>query len=97
MDFWTFVTIVVIIVVLGHVRNKADIGLQTNKVREVTKKEIDDLKQRVNDLEKLSNKVIEKRLQAIETIVVDSDYHLTMKFRELLEEENNEERCLFNP
>jgi hypothetical protein len=97
MDFWTFITIVVIIVILGNFRNKADIALQANKVREATKKEIDDLKQRVNELEKLPKKGIEKRLQAIETIVVDSDYYLTMKFKELLEDDKNENRNLYNP
>lgn len=89
MDFWTFITIAMIIYVLDNVRSKADRGFQTNTVREVTKKEIDDLKQRVNELEKFSKISIEKRHRAVETIVVDSDYHLTMKFKELLEDDNN--------
>ena len=95
MDFWTFITIVVIIVILGNVRNKADIDLKATKVREATKKEIDDLKQRVKELEIFSKKGIEKRLQAIETIVVDSDYHLTMKFKELLDDDNSKDGYLF--
>ena len=95
MDFWTFITIVVIIVILGNVRNKADIDLKATKVREATKKEIDDLKQRVKELERFSKKGIEKRLQAIETIVVDSDYHLTMKFKELLDDDNSKDGYLF--
>ncbi|MGD9158662.1 MAG: hypothetical protein PVG39_09665 [Desulfobacteraceae bacterium] len=96
MDFWTFIAIVVFSVILSNVRNKVDIALQVNKVREATKKEIDDLNQRVNELEKRPKKGIEKRLQAIETIVVDDDYHLTMKFKELLNDENNENRNLYN-
>ena len=96
MDFWTFATIVVIIVVSGNIRNKTYIELQANKVRKVTKKEIYDLKQRVKELEKLSKKNIEKRLKAIETIVVDNDYYLTMKFKELMEDENSEDRSFFN-
>ena len=56
---------------------------------------MDDLTLRVNELEKLPKKSIEKKLQAIETIVVDSDYHLTMKFKELLEDDRNEDRYLF--
>ena len=85
MDFWTFITIIVIIVISGNVRKKADIALQADKVRETTEKEIDDLKQRVNKLEKFSKKGVEKRLQAIETIVVDSDYQLNMKFKKMIE------------
>ena len=91
MDFWTFITIIVIIVIFGNARNKAYIELQVNKMRENTRKEIEDLRQRVNELEKLPEKGIEKRLQAIETIVVDSDYHLTMKFKELIQEDDWEE------
>lgn len=97
MDFWTFITIVVIIVIFGNIRNKADIDLKATKVREATKKEIDDLKQRVNDLEKFSKKGIEKRLQAIETIVVDNDYQLTMKFKELLDDDSNKDMYIFKP
>ena len=92
MDFWTFSTIVVIVVVLGNIRNNAAIGKNADKESAVMKKEIDDLKQRVNEFEKFSKKGIEKRLQAIESIVVDSDYHLTMKFKELLEADNSEDR-----
>ena len=97
MDFWTFITIVVIVVILGNVKNKADMELHANKVREAAKKEIDDLKQRVNDLEKFSKKGIEKRLQAIETIVVDNDYQLTMKFKELLDDDSNKDMYIFKP
>ena len=97
MDLWTFVTIIVIIVVSGNVKNKAYMGLQADKVRRVMEKEIDDLKQRVNELEEFSKKGIEKRLQAIETIVVDSDYHLTMRFKKVLEDDNSEDEYLFNP
>lgn len=77
------------IFVSGNIRNKANIELQVGKLREITKKEIDDLKQPVNELEKFSQKGIEKRLQTIETIVVDDDYHLTMKFKKLLEDNSN--------
>ena len=57
--------------------------------------EIDDLKQRLYDLENsLGIKGIEKRLQALETIVVDSDYQLSMKFKRELEEKTNEYRSI---
>ena len=49
-----------IIVVLGNFKNKADSELQVTRIREIAKKEIDDLKQRVNELEKFSKKGIEK-------------------------------------
>ena len=97
MDFWTFLTIVVIVIVLSTIRNNTVIGRKANRESAVMKKEIDDLKQRVNELEIFSKKGIEKRLQAIESIVVDSDYHLTMKFKELLENDNSEDGDLYDP
>ena len=81
MDCWTSITIIAIVVVLGSISYKAATALQAKK-----SKEIDDLKQRLNELEKTSNKRIEKRVRALESIVVDGDYLLSMKFKELMED-----------
>ena len=81
MDCWTSITIIAIVVVLGSISYSAATLLQAKK-----SKEIDDLKQRVDELEKNANKRISKRVQALESIIVDGDYHLSMKFKELMED-----------
>ncbi|MGD9159723.1 MAG: hypothetical protein PVG39_15015 [Desulfobacteraceae bacterium] len=86
MDFWTFITVIVIIIVSGDVVKKVSKSLLVSKFRNIHKKEIDDLKSRVNELEKYPGQDIEKRLQAIESIVVDPEHELKMKFKKLLEE-----------
>ena len=86
MDFWTFITVIVIIIVSGDVVKKVSKSLLVFKLRKIHKKEIDALKSRVNELENYPGQEIEKRLQAIESIVVDPEYDLKMKFKKLLEE-----------
>ena len=95
MDFLTFILILVII---GAFKDVIKIRYQrsySDKSGKVIYQEIDDLKQRLYDLENsLGIKGIEKRLQALETIVVDSDYQLSMKFKRELEEKTNEYRSI---
>ncbi len=91
MDVWTFVVIIVSIVVAGDVLRKALQGLQFRKANKVLKQEIEDLKRRVDELEhQAGKKEIEKRLQAIEKIVVDGEYDLNMRIKKALEDKSNE-------
>ena len=86
MDFWTFVGIIVIISVTGDALRKAFTGFQFRKASEVSKREIEDLKRRMAELEnQAGKKEIEKRLQAVETIVVDGSYALNMEIKKALE------------
>ena len=78
MDFWTFVLIVVIIGATKDILKKVFQGSGADKAGKSVAREIDYLKQRLDD--------IEKRLQAVETIVVDEDYHLNMKFKKAFQE-----------
>lgn len=87
MDLWTFIIILVIIGAFKDVYKRKYQKPQTNKAGKVFNQEIDDLKQRINELEKNSGKEIDKRLQALETIVVDSDYQLNMKFKKAFKED----------
>lgn len=87
MDLWTFIIILVIIGAFKGVYKRKYQGQQTDKSGTVINQEIDDLKQRINELEKSSEKEIEKRLQAIETIVVDSEYQLKRKFKKAFKED----------
>jgi hypothetical protein len=88
MDLWTFIIILVIIGAFKEVFIKKYHGPLTNKAGKVIKLEIDDLKQRIYVLEDQTDiKKLEKRLQAIETIVVDSDYQLNMKFKKAFKED----------
>lgn len=86
MDFWTFVTTIVIIIVSGDVIKNLFNSLHVYKANKINIKEIDNMKRRVNDVDSYSKQIIEKRLQAIESIVVDTEYDLKMKFKKLLEE-----------
>ena len=97
MHFLTFVTLIVIIIVAGDVLKKSLKGSQTNNAGKTTDKEIEELKLRIDELDNYTKHKIERRLQAIETIVVDSEYNLEMKFKEILEDDNNEDRYSFNP
>ena len=86
MDLWAFIIILVIIGAFKDVLKKKYQGSRTDKAEQVIDQEIDDLKKRIYELENQSStKGIEKRLQTIETIVVDSDYQLNMKFKRELE------------
>ena len=93
MDFWTFVIILVIICVFKDVLKRK---YQTSRPVIAGKgidREIHDLKQRIEELENLSNiKRIEKRIQALETIITDSDYYLDRKFRKVFREDSDGSR-----
>lgn len=82
MNLWTFIFIIIIIGATGDAFKKAFQGYQSRKGNEVDRQKIKELAQRVNELENSSGiKVIERRLQALESIVVDGDYILDMKFK----------------
>ena len=87
MNFWTFVILIVIIMAVGDVVKKALKGSQTNNAGKNTDKEIEELKLRLDELENYMKHKIEKRIQAIETIVVDSEFNLEMKFKREIEED----------
>ena len=94
MDFWTFVIILVIIGAFKDVIKQKYHGPHSDKMGKTIDQEIDDLKQRIYNLENHPDvERIEKRVQAIETIVVDSDYQLNMKFKRELEEKPDDYRC----
>lgn len=86
MNFFTFVILIVIITVSGDILKKAFKGSQTDNARKTTNKETEELKLRLDELDSYMKHQIEKRLQAIETIVVDSEYNLEMKFKKVIGE-----------
>ncbi len=85
MHVLIFVALIVIIIVAGDVVKKALKGSQTNNAGKTNDRELDELKVRIDELDNHTKHRIEKRLQAIETIVVDSEYNLEMKFKRLIE------------
>ena len=85
MDFWTFITIIVIIFVFRDTLRNIFKSFLAHRLKEENKKEIDELRRRLNEVEKYPGIEIEKRLQAVESIVVDPEYDLKMKFKKLLE------------
>lgn len=87
MNFFTFVILIVIITVLGDILKKAFKGPQTDNAGKTTDNEIEELKARIDELESDMKHQIDKRLQAIETIVVDSEFNLEMKFKREIEED----------
>lgn len=84
MHLLTFVILVVIIIVAGNVVKKAFKGSQTDNAGKTTDNEIEEFKLRLDELENYIKHKIEKRLQAIETIVVDREYNLEMKFKRVI-------------
>lgn len=87
MDFWTFIIILVLIGALKEIVIKKYQRLYPDKTITFVEQEINELKQRIYYLEYHTDiKSIEKRLQAIETIVVDSDYELDTRFKRELKE-----------
>lgn len=88
MDFWTFI---IIIVIIGAFKDVLKRKYQTSRSVVAGKgidQEIYDLKQRIEELENLANtKRIEKRIQALETIITDSDYYLDRKFKKVFRED----------
>ena len=82
MNLWTFICIIVIIGVAGDAFKKVSKGSRSRKDNEADKQKLKELTLRINKLENRSDiKEIEKRLQALESIVVDDDYMLDMKFK----------------
>ena len=87
MSFWTFVGIIIIISVMGDALNKTFQGTRFKKTNEMTNQRIEALIQRIDELEDLADiRGIEKRVQALETIVVDDDYILNSKFKKAMGE-----------
>lgn len=87
MHFFSFVALIVIIIVAGDVIKKAFKESQNNSAGKIIDKEIEELKLRLDELDNYTKHKIEKRLQAIETIVVDREYNLEMKFKRVFEGE----------
>ena len=82
MNLLTFICIIIIIGVIGDVLKKVFQGGQSLKDSEIDRQKIKELTQRINELENRADfKEFERRLQALESIVVDSDYVLDMKFK----------------
>ena len=87
MSFWTFVGIIIIIGAVGNAFKKANQGISFKKANEATRQDIEDLIWRMNELEGRTDlKKIEKRIQALEAIVVDDDYILNSKFKKAMGE-----------
>ena len=86
MDFWTFIILIVIIIVAGDVVKKALHSYQINTSKKSAEKEIEKIKVQMNELDNYTKYRIEKRLQAIETIVVSNEYNLDMKFKRLVDD-----------
>ena len=82
MSIWTLICIIIIISVSGDALRKVFQGLQIKKSNELTAKKINDLLRRIDELENQSGiHGIERRLQALEAIVVDDEYILKNKFK----------------
>lgn len=87
MGFWTFVGVIIIIGAIGDALKKAFQGSHFKKANEDISETIEELTRRINELESRTDyKKIEKRLQALETIVVDDEYILNTKFRKVMGE-----------
>ena len=85
MNFWTFIILIVIIFVSGDVVKKALKESQANNSGTTSDNEIEKLKVRMDELNNYTKHRIEERLQAIETIVVSSEYNLDIKFKRLID------------
>jgi hypothetical protein len=85
MSFWTFVGIIIIIGAIGDALKKAFQGSQFKKANEDINEKVVELTRRINELESRTDyKEIEKRLQALEAIVVDDEYILNTKFKRVM-------------
>lgn len=85
MSFWTFVGVIIIIGAIGDAFKKAFQGSQFKKANEDINEKIVELMRRINELESRTDyKEIEKRLQALEAIVVDDEYILNTKFKQVM-------------
>ena len=82
MNLWTFFCIIVIIGVTGDALKKIFQGGRSGKGNAAERQKIEDLTLRINALENSTDiRELKKRLQALESIVVDGDYILDMKFK----------------
>ena len=82
MNLWTFFCIIIIIGVTGDALKKAFQGNQARKDSDADIQKIRELTRRVNELENRTDTIeIERRLQALESIVVDEEYILNKKFK----------------
>ena len=82
MNPWTFLCIIIIIGVTGDALKKAFQGNQARKDSDADIQKIRELTRRVNELENRTDTIeIERRLQALESIVVDEEYILNKKFK----------------
>ena len=82
MNFITFIFIIIIIGVTGDAVKKALQGYNSGKTEKEESQQIVELTRRINELEKRTDtKSLEKRLQALEAIVVDEEFTLNRKFR----------------
>ena len=82
MNPWTFICIIILIGVTGDALKKIFHGSQAMKDNAADRQKIKELTQRIIELESRTDmKRIERRLQVLESIVVDKDYELDMKFK----------------
>jgi hypothetical protein len=82
MNFWTFICIIIVIGVAGDAVKKAFHGSSSKKDLEIDRQAVKELTRRINELEKRTDfEQIERRVQALESIMVDGDYVLDMKFK----------------
>ncbi len=82
MNLWTFFCIIIIIGVTGDALKKAFQVPRSRKENEADRQKIKELTRRISELEKRTDiEGIEKRLQALESILVDGEYILDMKFK----------------
>lgn len=85
MNFWTFICTIIIIGAAGDALKKAFQVSRSKKNNDLGRQKIDELTRRIDELEKQPDiKNLEQRIQTLETIVVDSDYILDMKFKRSL-------------
>ena len=82
MNLWTFICIIIIIGVAGDALKKIFQGCQSRKDQKTAGQKIEELTRRIDELESRTGlKEIERRLEALESIVVNEDYNLDMKFK----------------
>ena len=90
MNLWTFLCVIIIIGVTGDALKKAFQGSRTRKDGGIESQKIKDLTRRINELEnRTDSKEIDKRLQALESIVVDEDYILDRKFKKAFDKNDD--------
>ena len=90
MNLWTFFCVIIIIGVTGDALKKAFQGSRSGRDAGIESQKIKELARRISELENRTNfNEIEKRLQALESIVVDEDYVLDRKFKKAFGKNND--------